>query len=54
MLGLIFRFLARYARPYLPYYLLGGVMLVATNWAMVRIPVRVENRRAEEVRWVPI
>ena len=32
------RFLARYARPNLPQYALGAVMLFATNWAVVRIP----------------
>ena len=38
MFKLVFSFFARYAKPYLPYYLLGGLMLVATNYAMVRIP----------------
>ena len=38
MFKLLFSFMARYARPYLPLYLLGGLMLVATNYAMVRIP----------------
>jgi ATP-binding cassette subfamily B multidrug efflux pump len=33
-----FRFLARYARRNLAQYALGGVMLLATNWAVVRIP----------------
>jgi len=33
-----FAFLARYARRNLPQYALGGVMLLATNWAVVRIP----------------
>lgn len=35
---LIWRFLARYARPNLPQYVLGAIMLVATNWVVVRIP----------------
>lgn len=38
MFKLIFSFLARYARPFLGLYLLGGLMLVVTNYAMVRIP----------------
>jgi ATP-binding cassette subfamily B protein len=33
-----FRFLARYARRNVAQYALGGVMLLATNWAVVRIP----------------
>ncbi len=33
-----FRFLARYARRNLAQYALGGLMLLATNWAVVRIP----------------
>jgi ATP-binding cassette subfamily B protein len=33
-----FRFLARYARRNVGQYALGGVMLLATNWAVVRIP----------------
>lgn len=35
----IFRFLARYARPKAPQYVLGLAMLGATNYAIVRIPV---------------
>lgn len=35
---LIARFLARYARRNWPQYLLGAVMLVITNWVVVRIP----------------
>ncbi|MCH9687264.1 MAG: ABC transporter ATP-binding protein/permease [Deltaproteobacteria bacterium] len=34
----IFRFLYRYARQNIPQYLLGGVMLLATNYVVVRIP----------------
>ncbi|MCX4246298.1 ABC transporter ATP-binding protein [Paraliomyxa miuraensis] len=34
----VFRFLYRYARQNIPQYLLGGVMLFATNWVVVRIP----------------
>ncbi len=34
----IIRFLARYARPWWPAYAFGFAMLVATNWAVVRIP----------------
>lgn len=34
----IVRFLARYARPWWPAYSFGVVMLLATNWAVVRIP----------------
>ncbi len=34
----VLRFFARYARPYLPHYLLGFVLLFATNYAVVRIP----------------
>lgn len=33
-----FGFLYRYARPNVPQYLLGGLMLLATNWVVVRIP----------------
>jgi ATP-binding cassette subfamily B protein len=36
---LVFAFLARYARPYLPFYILGGIMLAATSYATVRIPI---------------
>ncbi len=32
------RFIARYARGAVPSYALGGVMLVLTNWVVVRIP----------------
>jgi ATP-binding cassette subfamily B protein len=35
----VLRFLYRYARQNIPQYLLGGVMLFATNWVVVRIPV---------------
>jgi ATP-binding cassette subfamily B multidrug efflux pump len=35
----VFRFLYRYARQNIPQYLLGGLMLFATNWVIVRIPV---------------
>jgi ATP-binding cassette subfamily B protein len=38
LVQLVFAFLARYARPYLRFYLLGGAMLVATAYATVRIP----------------
>ena len=38
MLALILKFLLRYARPFVPYYVVGAVMLVATNYAVVRIP----------------
>ncbi len=34
----VFRFLVRYARQNIPQYLLGGVMLFATNYVVVRIP----------------
>jgi ATP-binding cassette subfamily B multidrug efflux pump len=34
----IFRFLAHYARPWAVAYLVGFAMLLATNWAVVRIP----------------
>jgi ATP-binding cassette, subfamily B, multidrug efflux pump len=34
----VLRFLYRYARRNIPQYLLGGVMLFATNWVVVRIP----------------
>ena len=34
----VFRFLYRYARQNIPQYLLGGLMLLATNWVVVRIP----------------
>ncbi|MEM7160768.1 MAG: ABC transporter ATP-binding protein [Myxococcota bacterium] len=34
----VFRFLYRYARHNLPQYLLGGLMLFATNYVVVRIP----------------
>ncbi|MCA9651224.1 MAG: ABC transporter ATP-binding protein [Myxococcales bacterium] len=34
----VLRFLARYARRNVPQYLLGGVMLFATNYVVVRIP----------------
>ncbi len=34
----IFRFLYRYARQNIPHYLVGGVMLFATNYVVVRIP----------------
>ncbi|MCA9706857.1 MAG: ABC transporter ATP-binding protein [Myxococcales bacterium] len=34
----VLRFLYRYARRNIPQYLLGGVMLVATNYVVVRIP----------------
>jgi ATP-binding cassette subfamily B protein len=34
----VLRFLYRYARPNIPQYLLGGVMLFATNWVVVRFP----------------
>lgn len=39
MFELIFAFLARYARPYLPFYVLGGFFLGATAYATVRIPI---------------
>ncbi|MEM6990021.1 MAG: hypothetical protein AAF721_05975, partial [Myxococcota bacterium] len=32
------RFLARYARGAVPFYTVGGVMLILTNWVIVRIP----------------
>ena len=32
------RFLSRYARGAVPSYAVGGVMLVVTNWVIVRIP----------------
>jgi ATP-binding cassette subfamily B multidrug efflux pump len=35
---LLFRFLARYAKRNIPQYALGALMLVATNWVVVRIP----------------
>lgn len=34
----VFRFLYRYARQNIPQYALGGVMLFATNYVLVRIP----------------
>lgn len=34
----VLRFLYRYARQNIPQYLLGGVMLLATNYVVVRIP----------------
>lgn len=34
----VLRFLYRYARQNIPQYLLGGLMLFATNWVVVRIP----------------
>ena len=34
----VFRFLYRYARQNIPQYLLGGLMLFATNYVVVRIP----------------
>lgn len=34
----VLRFLYRYARQNIPHYLLGGLMLFATNWVVVRIP----------------
>lgn len=34
----VFGFLFRYARQNVPQYLLGGLMLLATNWVVVRIP----------------
>lgn len=34
----LLRFLARYAGPNAPQYALGGLMLGATNWVVVRIP----------------
>ncbi len=34
----VLRFLYRYARRNIPHYALGGVMLVATNYVVVRIP----------------
>jgi len=34
----VFRFLYRYGRQNIPQYLLGGLMLLATNWVVVRIP----------------
>lgn len=34
----VLRFLYRYARKNVPQYLLGGLMLLATNWVVVRIP----------------
>ena len=34
----VLRFLYRYARQNIPQYLLGGVMLVASNYVVVRIP----------------
>jgi ATP-binding cassette subfamily B multidrug efflux pump len=34
----VFGFLYRYARKNVPQYLLGGLMLLATNWVVVRIP----------------
>jgi ATP-binding cassette subfamily B multidrug efflux pump len=36
--SLLFRFLTRYAKRNLPQYALGALMLVATNWVVVRIP----------------
>ena len=39
MFQLVFAFLARYARPYLPFYILGGFFLGATAYATVRIPI---------------
>ena len=39
MFELVFAFLARYARPYLPFYVLGGLFLAATAYATVRIPI---------------
>lgn len=35
----VLRFLFRYMRPNVPQYALGGVMLFATNWVVVRMPV---------------
>ena len=35
---LVLKFLGRYARRNVPQYLLGALMLVATNWVVVRIP----------------
>jgi len=36
--NLLLRFLSRYARGAVPSYAVGGVMLVLTNWVVVRIP----------------
>ncbi len=42
----VLRFFYRYARPYLPHYLLGLALLFATNYAVVEFyaPVRVRCR----------
>ena len=37
-MGVVLRFLARYAGRNVPQYALGALMLLATNWVVVRIP----------------
>jgi hypothetical protein len=43
LVNLVLRFFNRYVRRNLPQYALGLVMLLATNYAVVRIPTLIGN-----------